>query len=263
MSFTLQSWLTRCSSLITSLNPRTQDHYDWVGRKMIEVMGNKPLAKVSVADAADFTASLASLSPNTRSLVLSKAKALFARAVREEHIAANPFRHEKCQMVRCAKDWPYWTDEMMAKLDAACPSLGWRRMMALCRRTGLRSFEARKLAWSDINGDSASVVGKGGELRKFPLVERVRTLLTPVDGAGPCDTLPKGSDISRMAAIIAERAGFPKTSPLHDLRKSCCMDMVRRFGARRAGYVLGHTLAVSMEHYDRLTPQDLAEMAAA
>lgn len=258
----LSTLTTRCQALAASKSPATQGHYAIVGRRLLADLGNVSLDRITPGKAADWAIGL-DVSANTRAYYVRYAKAIFERAVREKLIESNPFEHESSREDHSAKDWPYYDDAIMGKLLDACPSVQWKRLIALCRWAGLRASEARELQWSDITDQTASVLGKGGKRRLVPLKPQVVELLAHgcLETAGPCDSLPTGSLLSQQAAHIALKAGFEKSSPLHDLRKCAVMDCVRAYGARRAGFAMGHSAAVSIVHYDRLTPADLAEMA--
>lgn len=258
--YTLKAWTERCTSLAAHKSDATAAHYELVGRRLVEALGDVDLAQVTAGEAADFIVSIDGTDA-TKAKYTRYAKAIFQRAVREGEVEANPFKHESSRSKRSSKDWTYYDDAIMGRLLTACPSLGWRRLIALCRYAGLRAMEARALAWAQVNGKHVSLVGKGDERRIVPLVPRVLSLMDMRSGDGPCDGLPVGMELSRTAARLSDRAGLGRHSPLHDLRRCCAMDWRRKWGEYRASLALGHSIAVAAAFYDRLEPSDIAQMA--
>ena len=73
------------------------------------------------------------------------AKAIFNRAVDDDVLVINPFDRLRVRGPRPDKCWHYVSVEELEKLLGACPSTGWKALIALCRLAGLRRGEALEL----------------------------------------------------------------------------------------------------------------------
>jgi integrase len=49
------------------------------------------------------------------------------------------------------RQWHYVTMEQLDSLLNACPNVGWKMLLALCRLAGLRRGEALELPWSSVD----------------------------------------------------------------------------------------------------------------
>ena len=62
------------------------------------------------------------------------------------HLLINRMKLIKGDAAEPDKDWKYVSLEKLDKLLDACPNIGWKMLIALCRLAGLRRGEA--LGWS-------------------------------------------------------------------------------------------------------------------
>jgi integrase len=108
------------------------------------------------------------------------AKTAFNHAVREDLIMFNPFDRLKGNAPEPDKDWKYVTLEELGRLLDACPGMGWRMLIALCRLAGLRRGEALDLTWSNVGWQKhrlTIIAEKTGQRRVTPVEPKLYELL--------------------------------------------------------------------------------------
>ena len=129
-------------------NPGTRVNYKQAKTYLVKFFGEmRPLNKITEGEAEDFKLDLLTkLSENTAKRLCGRAKQFFAKAVKDRHISANPFRDMTCALVENReRDYFITRDEAAAVLDA-CPDAQWRLLFALSRYGGLVPIRASWLA---------------------------------------------------------------------------------------------------------------------
>lgn len=220
---------------------------------------------------------------------IRRVRSIFAFAVKENLIPANPFGSIKTSASLPDERKSYVpiadTERLLAE---ASPT--WRTIIALCRYAGLRCpSEVFRLTWSDVNlatyrmmipnVKTAGQTGKAyrvcplfAPLRPYmedahelaepgtvyvisgPLGERIRAKL---DG-------PNGSNDANVRTTflkLIKRAGLtPWPRLFHTLRASCETDLLESLPMSAVTEWLGHSAAIALKHYTRV-PKHVFEIA--
>lgn len=152
------------------------------------------------------------------------------------------------------------------------PEIRDRAILELFYLTGMRLSELAALVWGDLDGEAGSirVLGKGGKVRRVPLVGEARTaLLTyrelrsdasrsgqggPSSDAplfsGPTRTPLSVHQIGRVVRKRAALAGLARTVTPHALRHSCATHLLNRDAdLREIQALLGHASLGSTQKY--------------
>lgn len=273
--------------LLTEKSKRTQDNQlAWLVRYF---GGDTNIAAVTPEQAAGLAKWLMEQqvprSPMRRDLLknLSKcyawtvarmAKQVFSFATRRGLVSASPFAEIRlrAQKVRGAKT--YISPEDIERVLSIVQSKKVRRFVALMRFAGLRSSEARRLQWRDVNFTDGliRVVGKAdadGEYRprQTPISPTLRKYLLcyeqppfppddlvcgGVNESNAYNTLI-GKDGTGGAFAKAGVARFPRL--LHSLRASLVSDWQAKYPPLDVCSWLGHDIVISAQHYHQaLTP---------
>lgn len=143
----------------TDLKPGTLYLHRLTRKYLAAFFGEElPIDRITRATAREWQVTLAAgqlsggtplAAPTVRGHVVN-AKAILARAVDDDLIAANPFAHLSVPVPKVDKDWHYVSIEELDKLLNACRTLGWKALIALCRLAGLRRGEALQLPWTGV-----------------------------------------------------------------------------------------------------------------
>jgi integrase len=198
------------------------------------------------------------------------AKAFFAQAVEDDLIPLNPFGKLKSHASNPQRDWHYLTADDLEKLLAACPSHGWKAMLALCRLAGLRRGEAVALPWSGVDWDgrkltvyatkTAKTSGNGGK-RVVPIEPRLYdVLLAAFDAAGEgasrvCDV--STVNLNRDFEVVRTRAGLDAfAEPFQIMRRTRETSWAQQYPQGAVSEWLGHDITVSQQFYLKV-PEEL------
>jgi integrase len=193
----------------------------------------------------------------------------------EPLIARNPFKGRVMKELRATYSTKVKADarhvsmDEYAKLMAAADKPWQRAIISLARLAGLRRIEATKLAWSDVNFGTGTIIVRGKidamgrevstsklSRRIVPMAKGLRTVLQAIrdeqqSGYGPCDGIPATEGYHKPLVALLRRSGVEEYGkPLHALRAACINDWMD------AGHQLpdiaewaGHSLEVMMNHY--------------
>lgn len=212
------------------------------------------------------------LAEPTVCLFVTKAKAIFEKAVEVEWLGRNPFgKVESSDTTRGAKS--YISIEVYDKLMGACECPGDRCLLALARLGGLRRGEAVLVDREDIDLSGGVLVANspktaayaGHAVRKVPIMPALAEVLREyAPKSGPIVRGLKGDPVTarqadRMAGrIIAAAKVKPYPKPMHSLRASCENDWVARFPWPDVCQWMGHSPQVAMRNYLDTPPETWA-----
>lgn len=179
-------------------------------------------------------------------------------ALKLDIVPFNPFDREKLAAKAKKKGHPDFTPEQIESLLDACPTTGWRSLVALCLYAGIRVGEGFELEWSDVawgqgklticRGAVASTKKRERECKLEPELEKI--LLEGFE-AGDANPVPVTRfNLNRNMKIIIKHAGLDLwVDPFHALRR--WRDSTWKL--TQPGFAvdewLGHSAEVSREHY--------------
>jgi integrase len=261
----------------------TQTKLKMAAKRMLEFFdGSKPLESFTEGDADEYRAHLRGIydSENSVKRHCGYARQFFRAAVRRRLISISPFADMKGLSVKGRKDRDYFITAADAeKVLAAMPDDRWRLLFALARWGGFRiPSEAATLAWSDINWELDRMVVRSPKnqqhdsgVRIIPIFPEIKPHLEAMYAAAPDfdkddpDTaLVFQGDINikknlrRLFTKLVIRAGLKPWPKLwQNLRSTRAIELIASgFAAHVVFEWIGHTEAVSREHYLRVTDED-------
>ncbi len=194
-----------------------------------------------------------------------RAKCMFERLRRRGSIVANPFADLPGSAVTTPKPITLTADDIPRML-AACPTPGWRGLVAVVAYAGLRLGEALSITWEDVkwgegrlvvqNHKTASTTGAAHRVVKMePDLERV--LLDCREQAQEARIADVGrNNLHRDMLAIARRAGvadYPK--PFHAWRAWRSTTWKAQYPEHVVDSWLGHSRTVARGHYNSV-PDD-------
>ncbi|HJZ92224.1 MAG TPA: tyrosine-type recombinase/integrase [Gemmataceae bacterium] len=267
------------------LKPRSRVAMDQVLARAEKFFGpGRLLAEVLAGDAERFADWLRSkYAQATAARTLKRIKQVYARAVKDEAVPANPFDGIVPGGMSNPKRLRYVTAAEIAQVLDVAPGPEWRAVIALARFAGLRiPSELVGLTWADVNVETRRIVVRSpklehsasGGVRVVPIFPELKPHLEALfDAAVAREALvcPKLSRVrsgnlrTPMRRLI-ERAGLvPWERTFQNLRASFDIDLHERFPAHVAASWAGHTektarghyLQVQEEHFARATTQAL------
>lgn len=191
----------------------------------------------------------------------------FKRALKEEHIRANPFADEEIPVTVRVREKPYVELARVEQVLSVLPSAEWRAIVVLARVAGLRvQSEAPLLRWSDIEWDSGWFVvtsTKTKSKRRVPLFPDVKQAFEDLLRITGDSEFVLGALRERSAnwrtplQKMMKRSGIePWPALWNSLRGSAATDIVREFGAAAEAEWVGHSRQVSLDHYQTATAED-------
>jgi integrase len=202
------------------------------------------------------------------------AKGMFQRAVDDDLLAFNPFDRLKVRAPKPDKNWHYVSLPELDRLMDACPTPGWKALVALCRLAGLRRGEALSLPWTGVDWQKARITvfaqkteRHGGNKRVLPLDPKLLPILKAAQVASRpgqlfvCDV--NCHCLWRNFTVIRKHAGLPAWKDAFQvMRRNCETDWAQRFPQYAVSEWLGHDITVSAAHYLIVT-EELYQKAAA
>jgi len=167
------------------------------------------------------------------------------------------------------KDWKYVSLEELDKLLDACPDMGWKMLIALCRLAGLRRGEAMRLRWADINWEEHHfpvIAEKTGHHRVIPIGPKLyQLLLEAFDQAEESEErvcLISQHGLWRNFQIYRKRAGLKRWKDAFKvLRRNCETDWTQKYPQYAVSTWIGHNIQVSARHYLQI-PAELYKKVA-
>ena len=266
----------------TELKPSSRYLLDLTARYLKKFFGDQcGIDQISRAQAREWQAAIArgDLSHGRAMAEVSvchrcaDAKGMFQRAVDDDLLVFNPFDRLRIRAPRPEKNWYYVSLSELDQLMEACPTPGWKALVALCRLAGLRRGEALSLPWTAIDWQKARVTvfahkteRYGGNKRVVPLDPKLLRILKATQAAHPdllvvCDVFRHC--LWRYFTVIRKRAGLPAWKDAFQvMRRNCETDWARDLPQFAVSEWLGHDITVSAAHYLMVT-EELYQKAAA
>lgn len=154
---------------------------------------------------------------------------------------------------------PPYQDELEDVLHCCDQHL--RALLLLCAHAGLRIGEALQVKADDIAGNTLTVHGKGGKVRRVPLGKRVRAALREVtpqpDGHLFDWTYSRAAYRMRKASTAAGHPGFWRG--FHAARKASGTRLYQKVGDfTRVAVFLGHSSVDTTRKYVALREDDVS-----
>jgi len=202
------------------------------------------------------------------------AKAMWAAAGKVGLIPGNPFSVLSGATIAARRDRHISTDEAEAIIEAM-PDGAYRLIFALARFGGLRvPSESHELTWGDIDWDRGRMRVRSVKTERFsqhaertvPIHPRLRVLLmdafeTASEGQEQVVRVSR-NNLRRIGVASVRRAAIEPIPGLYQTaRQSCETDWAARFPQHAVSKWLGHSVAVSVQHYLGC-PDDLYATAA-
>ena len=231
--------------------PGTLELHERTGKYLKEHFGaDRPLDRITKADARDFKAALADeelstklkLATSTVNMNVRNARTIFALAVADELLLANPF-DKLAGKNPPPKAWHEVTDSELGKLlEAARPD--WHLLLGLGIWAGLRRGEALDLRWEQIDWQRRRLTviandewrPKDKDSRTVPIVPALfKLLLVGFEQAadGQMRVIPdsiNAKNVDRDFKVLCRRAEVaPWKKPMHTLRKTGLTRFAREF----------------------------------
>ena len=217
--------------------------------------------ELTLNNAADWRADMVTsgISEATTRLHCRNAKSIFAAAVDRELIGRNPFAKLKSSSVAANRDRYVSPDEAAKFLDE-CHSVQWKLVFGLARFAGLRvPSESHRLTWADVDWARKRLTvyaPKTDATRIVPIVPTLLTILQDAFDAASEGTTKivslaaRSSNVHQGLEKIITRAGLvPWDDLLQTLRRSAETDFAKRHPQHAVSKWVGHSMAVSEQHY--------------
>jgi integrase len=199
---------------------------------------------------------------------------IFNAAVADDLITVNPFDRLNHQAPKPDKQWHYVSVEELDKLLNACPTAGWKALIALCRLAGLRRGEALALEWTGVDWQNRRLTvyaqkteRHGDNKRIVPIEPKLFQLLAEVRKAAPTEQVRvcnvTSHSLWRNFQVIRKRAELPAWADAFQvMRRNAETDWAQRFPQYAVSEWLGHDITVSDAFY-LAVPEELYTRAAA
>ncbi len=272
----LGEFLERYLSSRTDLKPGSLYLQDLTSRYLRQFFGAEiRIHRITRAMASEWRAALAqgelkqarknhqydSMSETTVCGRVVDAITIFNSAVSDDLIAINPFDRLNHQAPKPDKQWHYVSLEELDNLLNACPTTGWKALIALCRLAGLRRGEALKLEWPAIDWEKRRLTiyaqktsRHGNNKRTVPIEPKLYQLLVDVhesassDQVRVCDV--NAHSLWRNFRVIRQRASLPAWKDAFQvMRRNAETDWAQRFPQYAVSEWLGHDISVSAAFY--------------
>jgi integrase len=223
-------------------------------KRLDEVTRAEARAWVTALTKGQLTEARPMAPPTVRGHVVN-AKSIFRRAVEDDILLLNPFDRVTVTLPKMDKNWHYVSMQQFEQLIKACKTIGWKRLIGLCRLAGLRRGEAMKLPWSGVDLENRRLTvfaEKTSQRRTVPIVPRLLELLTePAEARNAvrvCEVNPHC--VWRNFSVLRARAGLPRWDDAFQvMRRNCETDWAQSFPQYVVSEWLGHDITVSAEHY--------------
>ena len=275
----LDEFLQRYLALRTDLRPSTIVLQKRTARYLLAFFGGGTrIDRITRASASEWRAGLATGKLTDKNKVaeatvcqhVRNAKVIFSQAVGDDLMLYNPFDRQKGTAPGPDKTWRYVSVEELDQLLEACPSVGWRAFLGLCRLAGLRRGEALSLAWSDVDWDRRRLTvyaQKTGKRRVVPIEpELFQLILDAFAEAEECQVrivAISHNNLRRQFHRICKSAGLePWEDCFQVLRRNRETDWAQTYPQYVVSYWMGHGIMVSDKHYLQV-PEELYDQVAA
>jgi integrase len=285
----LGDFLERYLASRTDLKPGSLYLQDLTGRYLKQFFGTEiRINRITRAMASDWRTALAkgdlkqarknhqydSMNETTVCGRVVDAITIFNAAVADDLITVNPFDRLNHQAPKPDKQWHYVSVEELDKLLNACPTAGWKALIALCRLAGLRRGEALALEWTGVDWQNRRLTvyaqkteRHGDNKRIVPIEPKLFQLLAEVRKAAPTEQVRvcnvTSHSLWRNFQVIRKRAELPAWADAFQvMRRNAETDWAQRFPQYAVSEWLGHDITVSDAFY-LAVPEELYTRAAA
>jgi len=272
-NYTINQWVEQYCSIRTDVDESTRKKYRNARRHLLAVIADKDIRSVTVADADRFARSLTG-EESTKGKIVKVVKQMFAAAVDDRLLETNPFNRLKgsTEINRTRSAYVDLTTYSLVFNRITSPEC--RLAFCLARLAGLRiPSEIMTLKPSSIDWEAKTILidspkGKRYAHRRtrliplFPEIESI--LLTASEGmpTGSTQLLNRfrNAKTLRTQLITAIRTAnldqWPKLWV--NLRASFRTDLEAIYPVHVCDDWLGHSDAVAVKHYKRVTPDHFA-----
>jgi integrase len=270
-TYTISTWVDQYCKDRTDVKPKTILKYKNSRRRLLEVIPDKDLRSVTVADAKRFERFLTGRDSTVGSLIKT-IKQIFAGAVDARLLESNPFdglaASTAIDHTRAAYITPAHAELVLDKIAGQECQLAF----LFARYAGLRiPSEIMTLKWTDIDWEANRInihspKGEKHQHRKTRLIPLFPRLLKPLTEASEqaADRSIYIIDRYRTSAnrelrrrlLAAIKAAKLKPWPKlwMNLRASCRTDLEESFPTHVCDEWLGHSDKIASKHYKRVTP---------
>jgi integrase len=247
----LKLFESRAASMLAE---KTMRSYLLSGRTFIGIVGDRSLAKYTLADVDRFKAEYSKkVKPTSVNVALRSLKAIFGRAVDWELVKATPFGRAK--MLPNPETPPAFMtrEEQQRFLEVADDPL-YHRLFLFLFNTGLRAGEALSLRWEqvDLEKREVRILNFGGfqtktrQNRVVPLNDHaLRSLCRHNEGPFVFSNGPRPlrvDTVSKRFKRYVRKAGLPDGLHLHCTRHSFASNLVmKNVTLYKVGALLGHS----------------------
>lgn len=223
-------------------------------RRLREVAGNVHVAAITPAHVAAVCRRQAAV--NTKRKWARNGRIIWGHAMALGLAKTNPWKTQPAAHVVVDREEVYVPADRAVELAAAGSDVegpAWRRLIVLCRFTGLRISEAVSARAEDVDGDWLTVQHRGERTckkrrRRAPLGPLAKGVLA---SAAPGRLCPVTAHEARLIYHRVVPRGDAWPQPFHALRASCETDWFKLCDPFDVARWLGHSPQVALTHYYR------------
>jgi integrase len=142
----------------SQIRPSSTRLISQAGQRLVEIVGDKPISRITFSDAESFARYCAELGnrPATINRHIRSLKRLWNLAIRRGLTDDNPWRHIRQRKV-AAQDWHWFTADELGRMTSASPDLYWHARIMAAFTAGLRRGEISNLTWRDLDFENLSI----------------------------------------------------------------------------------------------------------
>lgn len=275
---TVRAWIDRYIEGRKSIKGRTRENFE-VGRDRLlkYIAGDALLDRVTAGAAVDaYHAMLGDgYADSTARKTISRARQIFAHAVKHDLVSKNPFDGLAVTMRENRERDHFVTREEIEAVIGACPSTEWKLIFAMARFGGLRTpSETFGLRWGDVDWEGRRIAVRspktahhdGKAERVIPLFPELADLLQTAFDEAPdgseyiLPTRTPSSNLRTHARRIIRRAGLePWAKVFHNCRSSRQTELAETFPIQCVCAWLGNSAAIARKHYLQVTSDHWAK----
>jgi len=274
-NYTITTWVDHYASDRSDVKEATRNKYKNCRKRLLEVIADKDIRSVTIADAKRFERFLEGRESTTGSIIKT-IKQIFAGAVDARLLETNPFDGLAASTAIDPTRSAYITQEMSDAVLAKIVGQECQLAFLFARYSGLRiPSEIMTLKWTDIDWEANRITihspkGERYQHRKTRLIPLFPCLIKPLTEASELAADRSTYVIDRyrtsanrelrrrlLAAIKAAKlTQWPKL--WMNLRASCRTDLEESFPTHVCDDWLGHSDKIAAKHYKRVTPDHFA-----
>jgi integrase len=218
------------------------------------------------------------LMPSTVTNRCRRARAVFAYAIKNGWLVANPFRELGQGSEANAARNVYISRELFERILNATKDVEFRMLLAMARYAGLRSpSEVTKLQWSTIDLEIDVFTAKapktkrheGREQREIPIFPelKARILEAKAHAVGPMmfprHQITAAAITSKFTRVLRTIDESLWAKPFVNLRASCEHDWLSTYKIHEVAAWMGHSPETMLKHYNRVVKEQQVRAATA